>query len=72
MVKRRRHVEAGIRPANFVDGDGVPYRTYPGTHPTRGGYFTRGTTKNAYAVYSEAGPDYVYNVQRLLRKFETA
>ena len=55
-----------------VDGDGVPYRTYPGTHPTRGGYFTRGTTKNAYAVYSEAGPDYVYNVQRLLRKFETA
>jgi 2-oxoglutarate ferredoxin oxidoreductase subunit alpha len=55
-----------------VDDDGIPYRTYPGTHPTRGSYFTRGTTKNAYAVYSEAGPDYVYNVQRLLRKFETA
>ncbi len=55
-----------------VDGDGIPYRTYPGTHPTLGGYFTRGTTKNAYAVYSEAGPDYIYNVQRLLRKFETA
>jgi 2-oxoglutarate ferredoxin oxidoreductase subunit alpha len=55
-----------------VDDDGIPYRTYPGTHPTRGSFFTRGTTKNAYAVYSEAGPDYVYNVQRLLRKFETA
>ncbi len=55
-----------------VDGDGIPYRTYPGTHPARGGYFTRGTTKNAYAVYSETGPDYLYNVQRLLRKFETA
>jgi 2-oxoglutarate ferredoxin oxidoreductase subunit alpha len=55
-----------------VDGDGVPYRTYPGTHPTRGGYFTRGTTKDRYARYSEAGPDYVDNVQRLLRKFETA
>jgi 2-oxoglutarate ferredoxin oxidoreductase subunit alpha len=55
-----------------VDGDGIALRTYPGTHPTRGGYFARGTTKNAYAVYSEAGPDYVYNVQRLLRKFETA
>jgi 2-oxoglutarate ferredoxin oxidoreductase subunit alpha len=55
-----------------VDGDGVPYRTYPGTHPSRGAYFTRGTTKDAYARYSEAGPDYVYNVQRLLRKFETA
>ena len=55
-----------------VDGDGIPFRTYPGTHPNKGGYFTRGTTKNAYATYSEAGPDYVYNVQRLLRKFETA
>jgi 2-oxoglutarate ferredoxin oxidoreductase subunit alpha len=55
-----------------VDGDGVPYRTYPGTHPARGGYFTRGTTKDRYARYSEAGPDYVDNVQRLLRKFETA
>jgi 2-oxoglutarate ferredoxin oxidoreductase subunit alpha len=55
-----------------VDNDGVPFRTLPGTHPTRGGYFTRGTTKDAYARYSEAGPDYVYNVQRLLKKLETA
>jgi 2-oxoglutarate ferredoxin oxidoreductase subunit alpha len=55
-----------------VDGDGIAYRTYPGTHPTRGAYFTRGTTKDRYARYSEAGPDYVDNVQRLLRKFETA
>jgi len=55
-----------------VDGDGIPYRTYPGTHPTRGGYFTRGTSKNAYAGYSEAGSDYIYNMQRLRRKFETA
>jgi 2-oxoglutarate ferredoxin oxidoreductase subunit alpha len=55
-----------------VDGDGIPYRTWPGTHPTRGAYFTRGTTKDRYARYSEAGPDYVDNMQRLLRKFETA
>ena len=55
-----------------VDGDGIPYRTYPGTHPQRGAYFTRGTTRDAYARYSEAGPDYVYNVERLLKKFETA
>ena len=55
-----------------VDGDGVPYRTYPGTHPTRGAYFTRGTTKDRYARYSEAGADYVDNMQRLLRKFDTA
>jgi 2-oxoglutarate ferredoxin oxidoreductase subunit alpha len=55
-----------------VDGDGIPFRTYPGTHPTRGAYFTRGTTKDRYARYSEAGPDYVDNMQRLVRKFETA
>ncbi|HZP88280.1 MAG TPA: 2-oxoacid:acceptor oxidoreductase subunit alpha [Burkholderiales bacterium] len=55
-----------------VDGDGIPYRTYPGTHPIRGAFFTRGTTKDRYARYSEAGPDYVDNMQRLLRKFETA
>ena len=55
-----------------VDGDGIPYRTLPGTHPTRGAFFTRGTTKNRYARYSEEGADYVDNMQRLLRKFETA
>jgi 2-oxoglutarate ferredoxin oxidoreductase subunit alpha len=55
-----------------VDGDGIPYRTIPGTHPSKGAYFCRGTTRNAYAKYSEAGPDYVYNMERLRRKFETA
>jgi 2-oxoglutarate ferredoxin oxidoreductase subunit alpha len=55
-----------------VDGDGIPYRTYPGTHPTRGAYFTRGTSRNRYARYSEEGAVYVDNMQRLLRKFETA
>jgi 2-oxoglutarate ferredoxin oxidoreductase subunit alpha len=55
-----------------VDGDGIPWRTLPGTHPTKGSYFTRGTTRDAYARYSERGPDYVYNMERLLRKFKTA
>jgi 2-oxoglutarate ferredoxin oxidoreductase subunit alpha len=55
-----------------VDGDGIPYRTYPGTHPTKGGYFTRGTSRNPYARYSEDGAVYVGNVTRLLHKFETA
>jgi 2-oxoglutarate/2-oxoacid ferredoxin oxidoreductase subunit alpha len=55
-----------------VDGDGVPFRTYPGTHATKGAYFTRGTSKNPYAVYSEAGADYSYNMERLLKKFEHA
>ncbi|HVT32962.1 MAG TPA: 2-oxoacid:acceptor oxidoreductase subunit alpha [Rhodanobacteraceae bacterium] len=55
-----------------VDGDGIPYRTYPGTHASRGAYFTRGTSRDPYARYSERGPDYVYNMERLLRKFESA
>jgi len=55
-----------------VDGDGVPFRTRPGTHPKRGSYFTRGTTKDRYARYTEDGATYVDNMQRLLRKFETA
>ena len=55
-----------------VDGDGIPWRTLPGTHPSKGSYFTRGTTRDAYARYSERGPDYIYNVERLLTKFKTA
>ena len=55
-----------------VDGDGIAYRTYPGTHPTRGSFFTRGTTKDRYARYSEEGPVYQDNMERLLKKWETA
>lgn len=55
-----------------VDGDGIAWRTLPGTHPTKGAYFTRGSTRNAYAKYSETGADYVYNMERLRRKFDTA
>ena len=55
-----------------VDGDGIPYRTLPGTHPERGAYFTRGSTKDSYARYTEDGATYVDNMRRLLRKHETA
>ncbi|MEZ5009486.1 MAG: 2-oxoacid:acceptor oxidoreductase subunit alpha [Chitinophagales bacterium] len=55
-----------------VDGDGICYRTIPGTHPTKGSFFTRGTSKNEYAQYSEDGADYVINVDRLDKKWETA
>jgi 2-oxoglutarate ferredoxin oxidoreductase subunit alpha len=55
-----------------VDGDAIPYRTLPGVHPTKGSYFTRGSSHNAYAVYSEEGRDYTDVMQRLLQKFETA
>jgi 2-oxoglutarate ferredoxin oxidoreductase subunit alpha len=55
-----------------VDGDGVPFRTIPSTHPTKGAYFTRGTTKDQFARYSEEGKDYIENMERLAKKFETA
>ncbi|MFY9511019.1 MAG: 2-oxoacid:acceptor oxidoreductase subunit alpha [Rubrivivax sp.] len=55
-----------------VDGDGIPWRTLPGTHASKGAYFTRGTTRDPYARYSEAGADYVYNMQRLVKKWATA
>jgi 2-oxoglutarate ferredoxin oxidoreductase subunit alpha len=55
-----------------VDGDGIPFRTYPGTHPTKGAYFTRGTSRDRYARYTEEGAPYVDNMQRLVRKFDTA
>ncbi len=55
-----------------VDGDGIPYRTYPGTNPSKGSFFTRGTSRDRYARYTEEGAAYQDNMQRLLRKFDTA
>ena len=55
-----------------VDGDGIAYRTYPGTHPTKGAFFTRGTSKDEYAVYTEVGEKYVANMDRLMRKWDSA
>src|SRR5947208_587724 len=73
-VMRVEDLEAGKDFGRYldVDGDGIPYRTYPGTHPTRGSFFTRGSTRDRYARYTEEGGPYVDNMQRLLRKFETA
>ncbi len=55
-----------------VDGDGITYRTYPGTHPTKGAFFTRGTSRDEYAVYTEDGAAYKRNMDRLLVKWNTA
>lgn len=55
-----------------VDGDGVCYRTIPGTHPTKGSFFTRGTSRDEYAKYTESGEVYVRVVNRILKKWETA
>lgn len=55
-----------------VDDDGITYRTYPGTHSEKGSFFTRGTSRDEYARYTERGDEYEENMQRLLRKFATA
>jgi 2-oxoglutarate ferredoxin oxidoreductase subunit alpha len=54
-----------------VDGDAICYRTYPGTHPTKGAFFTRGTSRDEYAIYTEKGEEYEKNMLRLMRKWET-
>src|SRR4029078_13010073 len=55
-----------------IDGDGVPYRTIPGTHATRGAFVTRGSSRDEYAVYTEDADAYQRFVDRLARKWETA
>jgi 2-oxoglutarate ferredoxin oxidoreductase subunit alpha len=73
-VMTAAELDAGKQFARYldVDGDAVPYRTLPGEHPSKGTYFTRGSSHDAYARYSEEGKDYTDNMLRLLRKFETA
>lgn len=55
-----------------VDGDGIPYRTYPGTHPEKGAFFTRGTSHDEFAGYTEDGTVNVRVMERLIHKFNTA
>jgi 2-oxoglutarate ferredoxin oxidoreductase subunit alpha len=73
-VLSHQDLEAGKRFGRYldVDGDGVTWRTYPGSHPQRGSFFTRGTSRDRYARYTEEGSAYIDNMQRLLKKFETA
>ena len=55
-----------------VDGDGVGYRTLPGTHPDKGAFFTRGTSRDEYAAYTESPDAYQRNMERLQLKWQTA
>ncbi|MFH1158186.1 MAG: 2-oxoacid:acceptor oxidoreductase subunit alpha [Pseudomonadota bacterium] len=55
-----------------TDGDGIGARTYPGTHPVKGSFFTRGSSHDAYAAYTESSEAYVESMERLLKKWETA
>jgi len=55
-----------------VDGDAIPYRTLPGTHPSMGSFFTRGTSHDEYARYTEDGRIHARVIDRIRRKFDTA
>ena len=55
-----------------ADGDGIGYRTLPGAHPDKGAFFTRGTSRDEYARYTEHPDAYTANMDRLLVKWETA
>lgn len=55
-----------------LDHDGISYRTLPGSHPTKGAYFTRGTSRDEYARYTEDGEAYTRNMEKLVRKWDTA
>jgi 2-oxoglutarate ferredoxin oxidoreductase subunit alpha len=76
-----RHDQGGAEMEQFegkygryldLDGDGIPYRTIPGVHATRGAFVTRGSSRDEYAVYTEDAEAYRRNVDRLMRKWETA
>jgi 2-oxoglutarate ferredoxin oxidoreductase subunit alpha len=55
-----------------LDGDGIGYRTYPGTHPEKGAFFTRGTSRDEFAAYTESPEAYIKNMDRLTLKWHTA
>ncbi|MET0753740.1 MAG: 2-oxoacid:acceptor oxidoreductase subunit alpha, partial [Pyrinomonadaceae bacterium] len=55
-----------------TDDDGIPYRTIPATHETRGAFVTRGSSRDEYAVYTEDGATYLRNMDRLAKKWNTA
>ena len=73
-VMTSAELEAGQNFGRYldVDNDGIPWRTYPGTHASKGAFFTRGTSRDHYARYTEEGDAYQDNMERLLKKFETA
>jgi len=55
-----------------VDKDGITYRTIPGTHPSKGSFFTRGTSRDEFAAYTEDSGAYKRNMDRLMVKWGTA
>jgi 2-oxoglutarate/2-oxoacid ferredoxin oxidoreductase subunit alpha len=72
-VMTAEQLEEGVDFGRYldVDGDAICFRTYPGAHPERGSFFTRGSSRDEYAVYTEKGEEYEKNMLRLMRKWET-
>ena len=73
-VVTREQLEDGFQFYRYldVDGDAIPYRSLPGTHPSKGAFFTRGSGHDRLGAYTEDGAKYQDNVDRLRRKFDTA
>jgi len=73
-VVTREQLEDGFEFYRYldVDGDGIPYRTLPGTHPTKGAYFTRGSGHNKWGRYTEDSDEYKEVVDRLAVKWRNA
>ncbi|MBK7233886.1 MAG: 2-oxoacid:acceptor oxidoreductase subunit alpha [Saprospiraceae bacterium] len=73
-VMSTEELEAGKTFGRYwdVDGDGITYRTIPGTHPTKGSFFTRGSSRDEFARYTEDGDIYARNMNRLIKKWQTA
>ncbi|MCB1732872.1 MAG: 2-oxoacid:acceptor oxidoreductase family protein, partial [Halieaceae bacterium] len=72
-VLKAEQLEAMERYGRYldVDGDAICYRTYPGAHPDKGAFFTRGSSRDEYAIYTEKGEEYEKNMLRLLQKWDT-
>jgi 2-oxoglutarate/2-oxoacid ferredoxin oxidoreductase subunit alpha len=72
-VLNKAQLEAIEKFQRYVDkdGDGIPYRTFPGVHP-KGAYFTRGSGHTQYGGYTEDAAEYQIVLDRLKRKFDTA
>jgi 2-oxoglutarate ferredoxin oxidoreductase subunit alpha len=73
-VVTREQLDEGFQFYRYldVDGDAIPYRSLPGTHPSKGAFFTRGSGHDRFGGYTEDGAKYQDNVDRLKRKFDTA
>jgi len=73
-VLTEEDLDRGVEFARYrdVDGDGIPYRTLPGTQHPNAAYFTRGTGHTDTAIYSEKPEHWQKNIDRLQRKFDTA